>query len=285
MVIWEMPINGEGEMGNLFIPRKVIYLNWMARRLLILPFLLLLITVSQTTDSRPPGISAVQATWLYGKVATASRISKKGYLYRYPPGSDPWLPILEKRLKPGAVAPAVIWLHGCSGQSRQTTLAIGVFQVSGYTVFAPDSLARPRGALCDTGGMDYRIYMRHEEVKYALSQIRTFPWVDQKHLVLAGFSEGGNAAAEWGGPEFKAHVLIGTDCGYNGGSSSAPDGVRVLNMVGSLDRYGRGVGCRLTKSQLSNGSMVKSYSDLGHSILQSYQVRRDLAAFMKSLNP
>lgn len=272
-------------MGNLFILRKVIYLNWMARRLLIFPFFLLLITASQTTDSRPPGVSAVQATWLYGIVASASRISKTGYLYLYRPGGDPWLPILEKRLKSGAVAPAVIWLHGCSGQGPQTTLAIKLFQLSGYTVFAPDSLARPRPDLCDSGGMDNRIYMRHEEVKYALSQIRTFPWVDQKHLVLAGFSEGGNAAAEWGGPEFKAHVLIGTDCGFNGGSSSAPDGVRVLNMVGSLDRYGRGTGCRLTKSQLSNGSMVKSYSDMGHSILHSPQVRRDLESFMESLNP
>ena len=276
-------------MENLFILRKVVHLNWMARRLLIVPFILISITACQTLKPLPPGVSAVQATWLYGKVATASRVSKKGYLYNYssyPPDGNPWLPILEERLKPGAVAPAVIWLHGCSGQNnRQSATAIKIFQSSGYTVFAPDSLARPRSALCNTGAMYYRVAMRHEEVKYALSQIRTFPWVDQKHLVLAGFSEGGNSAAAWAGAEFKAHVLIGTNCDKNGGLPSAPDGVRVLNLVGADDRYGRGNGCGLSGSQRSNGSVVKSYPGLGHSILHSPEVRRDLEAFLESLTP
>jgi len=275
-------------MENFFDFRKVNYSNRMARRLLNVAFILLSITACQTTTPLPPGVSAVQETWLYGQVATASRVSIKGYLYNYtsyPPDGDPWLPILEERLKLGASAPAVIWLHGCSGQSNQTALAIRTFQLSGYTVFAPDSLARPRRALCDTGRMNYRVGMRHEEVKYALSQIRTFSWVDQKHLVLAGHSEGGNSAAAWGGPEFKAHVLIGTNCDKIGGSPNAPDGVRVLNLVGVKDRYGRGNGCRLTKLQRSSGSMVKSYPGLGHSILQSPEVRRDLETFMKSLNP
>lgn len=275
-------------MGVLYILRKVFFLNWMARRLLISLFLLLSINACQTTTSRPPGVSAIQATWLYGKVAADKRISKKGYFYNYssyPPDGDPWLPILEGRLKPGAAAPAVIWLHGCSGFTSHTNYAIKTFQRSGYTVFAPNSLARPRGALCDTGRMRYRIGLRHEEVKYALSQIRTFSWVDQNHLVLAGHSEGGNSTAAWAGPEFKAHVLVGTNCDKNGGSPSAPDGVRVLNLVGARDHYGRGNGCSLSKSQRSNGSKVISYPKLGHSILGQPEVQNDLKAFLKTLNP
>lgn len=247
------------------------------------------VVACQTTKSLPPGVSPVQATWLYGKVGTASRVSKKGYLYNYtsyPPDGDPWLPILKGRLKPGAVAPAVIWLHGCTGHTNQTALAIRTFQLLGYTVFAPDSFARPgRSALCGMGGMDDRVSMRHEELKYALSQIRTYPWIDQKHLVLGGFSEGAQAVAAWRGHEFKAHVLIGTDCRHNSGSPNSPDGVPVLNLVGSKDRWGYGGGCNLSGPQRSSASIVKIFPGLGHGILQSPEVRNDIRKFIESLNP
>lgn len=272
-----------------FFFRKNVFFNLIARPSLIVLFLLLPIRTGQTAKSLAPGVSAVQATWLYGQVALAPSLTKTGYLYQYsgsPQKDGSWLAKLEKDLKPDVSAPAVIWLHGCGGQGKETNHALRIFALSGYTVFAPDSFARPgRRTFCyrKRVKMSIRVAMRQEEVKYALSQIRNFPWVDQKHLVLAGFSEGSQAIAPWKGQEFRAHVLVGTDCRFNGRKSSAPDGVRVFNLVGTIDHWGYGKGCRLTKSQYSRGSMAKRYRGLGHGILYSPEVEDDLVAFLESL--
>jgi hypothetical protein len=41
--------------------------------------------------------------------------------------------------------------------------------------------------------------MRLEELEYALKQLRTSSWVDQRNLFLMGHSEGGITVACWGG--------------------------------------------------------------------------------------
>lgn len=255
-----------------------------ARRWLIALLLPLAFAACQTTPP-PPRAPSAPATWKYAKVATASGITKSGYLDRFlssPRGAGSWLDGIAKGLRPGTTAPAVIWLHGCHGQTEATDLAIRNLSSAGYTVFAPDSLARPRRTRCHADKAEM-IALRHEEVKYALSQIRNLPWVEQDHLILAGHDEGGHAAAAWRGREFKAHLLFGTDCRYSGGTPGAPDGVRVLNLVGANDPQGFGEGCALSPSQRAGGSQVIRYPGLGHNILRSPQVELDLKRFLRKL--
>ncbi len=249
--------------------------------------LLLPLAACQPTASLPPGVTAVEATWLRAQVATAPSLTEKGYLYQFngsARGGDSWLTKVEQKLKPGTSAPAVIWLHGCEGPGQQTKHVLRIFALAGFSVFAPDSFARPGSrALCNTGNMDSRVALRQAEVRHALAQIRSLAWVDQDRLVLGGFSEGSQAAAAWGGSEFKAHVLIGTNCRHNDGSPSAPLGVPVLNLVGADDSWGYGSGCSLSAAQRARGSLVKRYPGMGHDILYAPEVEAEIKAFLRNL--
>lgn len=73
------------------------------------------------------------------------------------------------------------------------------------------------------------------QVNYALSEFRKIPWIDQKRLVLAGFSTGGLAVAEYQDYDFafKTRVILGWGC--YGGMSPTAVLVPFLNIVGEYD--------------------------------------------------
>ena len=73
--------------------------------------------------------------------------------------------VSTNKLKPGMRFPAVIYLHGCAGNTAGLYWAIK-FNHLGYAFFAPDSLARPRQSLCGSGRsamLSRQIPMRIEE--------------------------------------------------------------------------------------------------------------------------
>ena len=89
---------------------------------------------------------------------------------------------------------------------------------AGYAVAAPTSFAREyRPPNCDpathTGGLAMEAMdMRLEELEYALTQLRTASWVDQRNLFLMGHSEGGITVARWGGGGLNGHIISGWTC-------------------------------------------------------------------------
>lgn len=157
--------------------------------------------------------------------------------------------VSTKKLKPGIRIPAVIYLHGCAGNTGGFYWGIKFNQL-GYAFFAPDSLARPRKSLCGTGRgmmMGKRIPMRTEEMQYVLSQLQELNWIDHQRIVLMGSSEGAQAASAYRGDKFAAVILEGTDCRFVGGSPRTARGIPVLNMVGSKDNKGGRSGCNIRR--------------------------------------
>lgn len=139
-----------------------------------------------------------------------------------------FLPASAAPLKPASVPamdralPTVLYLHGCTGFDYSHDGTMGgwaqTLTAAGYAVAMPTSFAREyRPRNCDqathTGGLAMEVMaMRLEELAYALKQLRTLPWVDQRNLFLMGHSEGGITVARWGGGEFNGHIISGWTC-------------------------------------------------------------------------
>lgn len=197
------------------------------------------LTASCTFDAKNPPAEVVK-TWVGGihtlpGSATVSGGRRLAYITDEHP--EEWgMRIEQEYLRPGARVPAVIYVHGCQGPAASHAWAT-VLNNLGYAFFAPDSFQRTnRVAGCyDGGSFSRRMRMRNEEILYALHQVRSLQWVDQKRLVLMGKSEGGAAVARFGEDGFKAHIILAYDCRSTGGSPAAPSDVAVLNVVGAND--------------------------------------------------
>lgn len=170
--------------------------------------------------------------------------------------------------------PAVLFLHGCSGINARQYHVFALFTDAGYVTFMPDSFARPNRQR-DCGRAYQTIHLRYAEIRYALEQMTKIPWIDQKRLVLAGFSAGGIAAAEYGGDEFKARVVMGWGCGNGVNAGRA---VPVLNLVGRLDNEtsrGNEV-CVLGGRPHSEARHVNA----GHDVADDPETRKIVKAFL-----
>jgi dienelactone hydrolase len=120
--------------------------------------------------------------------------------------------------------PTVLYLTGCTGFDYSHDGTMGgwaqTLTAAGYAVVMPTSYAREyRPHACDQATYAYTLGlavevsdMRQEEIKYALTQLRTLSWVDRRNLFLMGHSEGGAAVARWGGGEFNGHIISGWTC-------------------------------------------------------------------------
>lgn len=122
----------------------------------------------------------------------------------------------------GRTIPMVLYLHGCGGFGHSGSVNSMMLAGAGYMVIAPDSFARPdRIRTCDSKrhipivprAVNSRVRdMRIAELRYALSRLGEFPWVDRDNLFLFGHSQGAVAAAEYRGREFRARIVSGTRC-------------------------------------------------------------------------
>ena len=225
----------------------------------------------------------VGRTWEYGQHRVPQNSLRDDQFYALTEireNPETWqLQIAETKLKPGTKLPAVIYLHGCAGNTVGYSWG-AKFGELGYAFFAPDSLQRPRKSLCYMGGMkSHRIPMRREELLYALDQLRKLDWINQKRIVLMGSSEGAQAASSYGGDEFAAVILSATDCRFSGGSPNSPAGIPVLNMVGSNDDKGGGSGCRISRTV--GGSKRVVIEGAYHKLANNSDARRVLERFLK----
>ena len=142
------------------------------------------------------------------------------------------------RVAPGTVT--VLYLHGSTGQTPHDPTQLGK---AGLLVIGPDSLKRanrpvnrtlPNNVATFPQAPTYRL----QEIKYALRQLPRLPNVDMRKLVLFGHSEGGKAAANWTGPEFRAAVITGWNCHTRDtfvAGLKLPTSTAVLNIVAKKD--------------------------------------------------
>ena len=187
------------------------------------------ITACQTTSV---GGSDVQLTWQDAFVAIPDS-------YRSEHCSGRATTDCLQRLDRTRKLPVVVYMHGCSGPNL---VVVGDFLKLGYVTVAPNSLARARRTVdCAVGSDKKRIMgLRFQEAAYAAKMLKDLPWVDGNKLILAGFSEGGVAAALYSGNEYAARIILGWTC--TGGEAwwsgiRGPSKTPVLSIVGSNDHY------------------------------------------------
>jgi len=137
--------------------------------------------------------------------------------------------------------PVVVFAHGCTGHNNEV---VKQFVHLNYITVAPYSFARPgRKMDCKAGSnKEAIIRFRLQEIQYAVEQLRALPWVNEKKLILAGFSEGGTTAALYQGDEFSARMIFGWSCHTRQGNTwwdgiRGPSSTPVLAIEGADDPY------------------------------------------------
>ena len=242
----------------------------------------LIILLLAATGCNTTSEADLKPTWLYGSVSIPGEGTKSGTAKVYDNEPFGWSELARKDVKSNAKIPAVLYMHGCSGLIRFSFVA-DLFTKQNYAAFAPDSFRRPdRVGGCNAGNLDYRIQMRHEEIAYALTQIRALDWVDQDHILLAGFSEGGNATDSWSESGFRAHIIFGSACLHSGnwGRPAAPNGVPVLAIVGELDEARPGESCLVARTVGGSKSVV--IPGAYHDIIAYKETRQAVTKFLKT---
>lgn len=118
----------------------------------------------------------------------------------------------------GRKAPAVVYLHGCSGLDEISSATATFLADAGYVVASPDSFARaqkPVSCIVATHASSLHrgvLGWRQAEAAYALAQLRRLPFVDPARIYIYGFSEGAIAAATLTGVAARARIVEGWSC-------------------------------------------------------------------------
>lgn len=245
-------------------------------RISIVFFMSVLITGCQTT--LPKGVTPVKATWLYGYHTIPAKFTRSDSEKSWRRSHD-WMKSAAKEVKPGIKVPVVLYLHGCAG-IRDEDLSYRDFMLEqGYAVFMPDSFARDRQECSAQGKLWERIDMRSIEVINAVKELKKLPWVDQEHIILMGFSEGGNTTDNWSRSGFKAHIILGSACTLIAtGTPNAPENVPVLAIVGEQDDYRPGQTCSITRTIGGSRSVVIPNAD--HWVANYTQTRYAIKNFL-----
>ncbi len=118
--------------------------------------------------------------------------------------------------------PVILFMHGCKGARRPKAL-LNLDAI----VVEPNSFWQGERCTLNVAGTAKLLSERMKDLAGAAKQITAAPWADQKRLVLAGFDQGGIAAALYEGPEFKARIVIAWPCQLRPTGPSGPEtGVR-----------------------------------------------------------
>jgi len=226
----------------------------------------------------PKDVSSVQATWLLG-YHTIPALYTRSHSEKSWRNTLDWQPQAVREVKHDVKLPVVLYLHGCAGIEREDLVYRKLMLEQGYAVFMPDSFVRNRMPCAAEGPLSDRIHMRTAEVAYALKQLRKLPWVDQGHIILMGFSEGGNTVDNWSRPGFKAMIILGSACTeFATGKPAAPANVPVLTIVGQNDRFRPGLRCNVTRNIGGSRSIV--IPGAGHRVAAYPQTRNAIRHFL-----
>ncbi|HEX6212266.1 MAG TPA: hypothetical protein VF136_15905 [Methylomirabilota bacterium] len=126
--------------------------------------------------------------------------------------------------RPGGAAPTpadvpvVIYAPDCADPDEDLRRWADLLTRHGYAVIAIDSRARD-GRAPDCGATTLyapadlqALATREAEIRYALRQVRTLPWVRQSSVFLLGLGRGAVVAGGYTGPAFSGYILTGWTC-------------------------------------------------------------------------
>jgi dienelactone hydrolase len=248
----------------------------------------LVLTLSSCAGTIDSPVAEVGKTWKFAVTMLPAKYSAMEMtqlapgFYEYP-SLDGWSRYVQEnslRENVGKI-PVVLHMHGCGGISSGDSRWADVYADMGYLTILPNSFRRSdRVSMCRSGGWGYRSQLRIEEIDYALHQISKIPWIDVNRIFLSGHSEGGNALSFYRGEEFAAYIILGTNCRHAGGVPRVAGNIPVLNIVGSMDEFGYGSGCRVNRSVGGSGLVV--VNGAGHDVSQEEQARRAVREFLEN---
>lgn len=113
------------------------------------------------------------------------------------------------RLSPNGRRPVVVYVHDCPGPGAEDGVWGEALARQGYVVIAPDSRARGgRAPDCAAGEPD-ALLTRESEIRYALRQVRTAPWVRQSSVFLLGVGQGASVVARGRVGAVTGTVIVG----------------------------------------------------------------------------
>ena len=249
----------------------------------LLSILPLLILFGCETASDP---EALRRTWEAGAFAIPASASLDGKACSE--SMLVWENSCHGKLDRSRKHPVILFMHGCSGGTHQGD----VFGEYAVTV-SPNSHARPgRVSNCQKDSNKRAIMrLRFAEIRYAMAQLRKLPWVDTEHIYLAGYSEGGAAAALYSGDDkFAGRIIFGWVC-----TSSGPfwNGIRgpvvpVLAVVGTRDPYHtsadkRGTHCGMHFAGRPHSQSIQ-IEGAGHAVQLESETVEALERFIRKLN-
>jgi len=255
------------------------YIRYATTTLGVLALLVLGHTAQAHHSPLPEGMNKAEAAWLWGHYTVPANITRDGspYWYQYDHtdvskiNNPPWVTVATGHIEPGAKAPAVLVMHGCSGIFGSPNSYQVFFMERGFAIFEPDSFARP-GHACKYGDLATRA----EDLEYAFARISELPWVDQEHILLMGISQGGATVARWSKPGFAAHIILADNCG--GDKPRAPVDIPVLAVVGAEDQNYHGSSCQVVRKV--NGSRSIVIADAPHGIIDYEETVQAMAELL-----
>lgn len=135
--------------------------------------------------------------------------------------------------------PLAILAHGCFGIGGEQVEQAKLLSARGYVVFMPSYYGRKKSfQICggnSAGEIKFEnlsvayLKQRREEVDYALSKARSFPFVSKERTLVSGHSMGGATVGSMTRADITAYVITGWGC-HNGYSSRPPKSVSLLSM-------------------------------------------------------
>ncbi len=118
--------------------------------------------------------------------------------------------------------PVILFMHGCDPTPRPRA-----FLDLGAIVVQPNSFWQGERCTLNAAEMAKLLAGRANDLADAARQLQAAPWADPARLVLAGYSQGGIAAALYEGSEFRARIVIAWPCQLRPTGPSGPEtGVR-----------------------------------------------------------
>ncbi len=216
-----------------------------------------------------------------------------GYLFR-PTGPGP--------------APAVVFLHGCSGLISGITHRIVSREVEwarhlnaqGYVVLMVDSLTpRGSGEICSQSGFKLWLYMKRPADAYgALAFLQAQPFVARDHIGVIGWSNGGGAVlfavgkrslgrpAALAAPDFRAAVAFYPgSCDAHRLGSDWTTAIPLLILQGEKDVWTPAGPCKALAEQaaaLGGSAEFHAYPGAYHDFDWPNLKRKELTAYTTS---
>jgi hypothetical protein len=114
--------------------------------------------------------------------------------------------------------PVILFMHGCNATRRPKA-----FLDLGAIVVEPNSFWQGERCTLNAAEMAKLLSVRASDLADAAKQLKAAQWADPARLVLAGFDQGGVAAALYDGPEFKARIVIAWPCQLRPTGPSGPE--------------------------------------------------------------